>query len=66
MGIEEKPGSIVIKTTDIHLPRAIGEALHHAYKGSLDGSAEMNIWLHKQVMQKLAENGGKVPEELRK
>ena len=26
----------------------------------------MNIWLHKQVMQKLAENGGKVPEELRK
>jgi len=26
----------------------------------------MNIWLHKQVMQKLAENGGKVPDELRK
>jgi hypothetical protein len=25
----------------------------------------MNIWLHKQVMQKLAENGGKVPEELK-
>jgi len=25
----------------------------------------MNIWLHKQVMQKLAENGGKVPDELR-
>ena len=36
MNIEEKPDSIVIKTTDIHLPRAIGEALHHAYKGSLD------------------------------
>ena len=34
MGIEEKPDSIVIKTTDIHLSRAIGEALHHAYKGS--------------------------------
>jgi len=25
----------------------------------------MNIWLHKQVMTKLAENGGKVPDELR-
>ena len=36
MGIEEKPNSIVIKTTDIHLPRAIGEALRHAYKGSLE------------------------------
>ena len=35
MGVEEKPNSIVIKTTDIHLPRAIGEALRHAYKGSL-------------------------------
>ena len=27
------------------------------------GSAEMNIWLHKRVMQALAENGGKVPAE---
>ncbi|MES2414607.1 MAG: DUF3597 domain-containing protein [Pseudomonadota bacterium] len=35
------------------------------YGGAKDGSAEMNIWLHKQVMTKLAENGGKVPAELR-
>lgn len=28
------------------------------------GSAEMNIWLHKQVMTKIAENGGKLPAEL--
>src|SRR5437868_41053 len=35
------------------------------YKGSLDGSAEMNVWLHKQVMTKLAESGGKVPDSLR-
>jgi len=35
------------------------------YKGSLDGSAEMNIWLHKQVMTKLAESGGVVPEGLK-
>lgn len=34
------------------------------YTGAKDGSAEMNIWLHKQVMRKLAENGGKVPADL--
>ena len=34
------------------------------YKGELNGSAEMNIWLHKQVMQKLAAKGGKVPADL--
>ncbi len=30
-----------------------------------DGSAEQNIALHKAVMQKLAENGGKVPDSMR-
>ncbi len=35
------------------------------YGGDPGDSAAMNIWLHKQVMQKLAENGGKVPDELR-
>jgi 3-oxoacyl-ACP reductase-like protein len=35
------------------------------YTGALDGSAEMNIWLHKQVMAKLAEGGGTVPASLR-
>src|SRR4051812_8664383 len=29
------------------------------YTGALTGSAEMNIWLHKQVMRKLAENGAR-------
>jgi len=33
--IEERPDSIVITTTDIHLPRRIAEALRHAYKGEL-------------------------------
>lgn len=28
------------------------------YKGALDGSAEMNIWLHKAVMEKLSAGGG--------
>jgi hypothetical protein len=35
------------------------------YSGDTSDSASMNIWLHKQVMQKLAENGGKVPDSLR-
>ena len=35
------------------------------YSGKLDGSAEMNLWLHKAVMKKLAENGGKVPADLK-
>jgi hypothetical protein len=35
------------------------------YKGALTGSAEMNIWLHKQVMTKLAESGGVVPDSLK-
>jgi hypothetical protein len=35
------------------------------YTGALDGSAEMNIWLHKQVMTKLMESGGVVPDNLK-
>jgi hypothetical protein len=35
------------------------------YTGTPDGSAEMNVWLHKQVMTKLAESGGKVPDSLK-
>jgi hypothetical protein len=35
------------------------------YTGSVRDSAEMNVWLHKEVMRKLAENGGKVPDELK-
>lgn len=34
------------------------------YTGKLDGSAEMNIWLHKAVMKELAKNGGKVPADM--
>ena len=35
------------------------------YTGDTNDSARMNIWLHKQVMVKLAENGGKVPDSLK-
>jgi hypothetical protein len=35
------------------------------YSGDTSDSASMNIWLHRQVMNKLAANGGKVPAELK-
>jgi hypothetical protein len=34
------------------------------YTGDTSDSAKMNMWLHKEVMRKLAENGGKVPADL--
>lgn len=34
------------------------------YTGDPNDSASMNIWLHKEVLKKLAANGGKVPQEL--
>ncbi len=44
--------------------KALADELH--YTGNKNDTATMNIWLHKQVMQKLADNGGKVPDDLRK
>ena len=35
------------------------------YTGDTNDSAKMNIWLHGQVMKKVAENGGKVPADLK-
>jgi len=43
--------------------KELADELH--YSGDKTDTASMNIWLHKQVMVKLAENGGKVPDELR-
>jgi Domain of unknown function (DUF3597) len=44
--------------------KTLADELH--FSGDKNDSASMNIWLHKQVMTKLAENGGKVPDDLRK
>jgi hypothetical protein len=41
----------------------LAKELH--YTGDTNDLATMNIWLHKQVMIKLAENGGKVPNSLK-
>jgi Domain of unknown function (DUF3597) len=35
------------------------------YTGDSNDSASMNIWLHKQVMAKLAANGGKLPADIK-
>ena len=43
--------------------KQLAQELH--YSGDTNDSAAMNVWLHKQVMQKLAENGGKVPADLK-
>ena len=48
--------------SDITNRRALAHEL--GYTGDLNDSATMNVWLHKQVMQKLAENGGNVPANL--
>jgi Domain of unknown function (DUF3597) len=44
--------------------KELADELH--YTGNKNDTATMNIWLHKQVMQKLAANGGKVPADLMK
>lgn len=49
---------------DSSLTERKGLAQELGYTGALDGSAEMNIWLHKRVMRELAANGGKVPASL--
>jgi hypothetical protein len=35
------------------------------YTGNMNDSAAMNVWLHKQIMQKLAANGGKLPSDIK-
>ena len=42
--------------------RALAQEL--GYTGDMNDTAPMNIWLHKQVLRKLSENGGHVPANL--
>ena len=42
-----------------------GAAQELGYSGDTNDSASMNVWLHKQVMAKLAANGGKLPSEIK-
>lgn len=62
-------GSIVDLMKLLKLDSGLGTrkqlAQELGYTGALNGSPEMNTWLHEQVMIKLAESGGKVPESLK-
>jgi len=57
----------LLKLLDIDSSLQARKELAHElhYTGDTGDSAAMNIWLHKQVMRKLEENGGKVPAELK-
>jgi hypothetical protein len=48
--------------SDLSARKNLARELH--YDGSLEDSAAMNVWLQKQVMHKISENGGKVPADL--
>jgi hypothetical protein len=50
---------------DSSLPARQALAKELNYTGDVKDSAKMNIWLHIQVMRRLRENGGKLPEDLR-
>jgi len=52
MDVDERGDEVLVTTTDIHLARSIGDALHHAYQGNLECryNPEQNLlrveWMH--------------------
>jgi len=57
----------LMKALDIDSSLTARKELAHelGYTGDPNDSASMNIWLHKQVMTKLAANGGKLPADVK-
>ena len=55
--------SLLNLDSSLQARQELARELH--YSGDINDSAAMNIWLHKQVMRKLEENGGKVPDDLK-
>jgi hypothetical protein len=57
----------LMKALDIDSSLGARKELAHelGYTGDTNDSATMNIWLHKQVMAKLAANGGKLPPDIK-
>jgi len=49
--------------SDIESRKQLAKELN--YTGDMNDSAKMNIWLHAQVMKKLEENGGKIPDAMK-
>lgn len=72
--VKDKGEKLEWRTSIVDLMKALGldsslaarkelaQDLH--YTGDTSDSATMNVWLHKQVIAKLKENGGKVPADL--
>src|SRR5438552_18031101 len=50
--------------SSLNARKQLAAELH--YSGDQNDSASTNIWLHKEIIQKIAENGGKVPQDLLK
>ncbi|RJY08553.1 DUF3597 domain-containing protein [Aurantiacibacter aquimixticola] len=74
--LDNMPGSDKLnwRTSIVDLMKLVGldpsyqnrkELAHELGDKDYSGTAEENIWLHKQVMNKLAEHGGRVPPSLR-
>jgi hypothetical protein len=61
--IQELSGRTLNLDSSLPARKELAKELH--YTGDMANSADMNIWLRKQVMIKLAENGGKVPDSLK-
>ena len=57
----------LMKALDIDSSLTARKELAHelGYTGDTNDSATMNIWLHKQVMTRLAANGGKLPSDVK-
>ncbi|MGB7409349.1 MAG: DUF3597 domain-containing protein [Pontixanthobacter sp.] len=73
--LDAKPGADKLnwRTSIVDLMKLIGldpsyqnrkELAQEMGRTDYEGTAEDNIWLHKVTMQRLAQNGGKVPSEL--
>ena len=44
--------------------KSLAQEMH--YSGDANDSAKMNVWLHKQIMDSIAANGGKLPDNIKK
>jgi hypothetical protein len=57
----------LMKALDVDSSLTARKELAHelGYTGDTNDSATMNIWLHKQMMAKLAANGGKLPADVK-
>ena len=61
----KNPEKLDWKKSIVDLMKLVGmDSSFGARKQLAKDSASMNIWLHKEVLRKLSENGGKVPAEL--